>query len=150
MGSRLAEAAEHDRLEMGEAGVLPGQPVESRPVHVAHGFVPRIADAGPAGEVAARGGFDIEAVQAVDVGQDLDASPVGDDLEAGAGGEAKPFLEFRRDDELVFLDAELVDVPGRGFSADGEALLALLEIGQEPRPLGHAQGELFLTHGINI
>ncbi len=150
MGGRLAEAAEHDRLEMGEAPEPGGEAVERRLVHVAHRLVPGVADAGPAGQIAARGRLDIETVQAVDVGQDLGPAAVEDDLEAGAGGEAELFLELGRDRQGAVLDPELVDVPRRGAAARGQAPFPFLEVGQEPRPLGHVQGELLSGHGINI
>ena len=150
VGRRFAEAAEHDRLEVGKPRELTDEEAECLRVHIAHRLVPGVPDTGPAGQVAAGGRLDIEAVQAVDVGQDLRSPSVNDHLQAGARLETELLLEIRRKDELTFLNEQLINGLACSRLAPQQTLFAFLEIGHEPGAFGHVQGELVLVHRINI
>ena len=149
VGGRLAESAEHDRFEMGEAAELPDEPLERLGVHVAGGLLPSVADAGPAGEVAAGGRLDVQAVQAVDVRQDLRSPVVPCDLETGARGKAELLFEPGRDDKTSVFDVKLPRVTSGGLPGGKEAFFAFSQIGEEPVPSGMTGESLFIAH-INI
>ncbi len=85
VGGRFAESGEHDRFQMGKVLQLGDKPLEKRPGHVAHRLFPGVADAGPAGQVAAGCRFDIEPGQAVNVGPDLEAAVAFPDFQPGSG-----------------------------------------------------------------
>ncbi|MCK7541335.1 MAG: hypothetical protein MZV63_65830 [Marinilabiliales bacterium] len=109
VGRGFAEAAEHDRLEVRKSLELTDEAAECLRIHIAHRLVPGVPDAGLAGQVAAGGRLDIEAVQAVDVGEDLCPAPVEDNFQTGAWLETEFLLEVRMKNELAFLDEKLIN-----------------------------------------
>ncbi len=117
---RLPEAAEHDGFDMGKRLQLGHEPVEDGELHVPEGLGPCVSDARRAGQVAACGRLDVKPGQAVDVGPDLDASAVEDELQLRAGLEAELSGDVRGDVEASALPGlEAKDLPAR---PDGSAV----------------------------
>jgi len=127
MDRRLAEAAEHRGFEVGEPPELGDETVEDLREHVAHRLLPGVPDAGFAGQVAARGRFDVDPAQAVDVGADLDPA-VGDECDLGPGFEAELPGEFRRDGQ----PAVAADPGSKAFFALPKVEPVRVEVGPFP------------------
>ena len=108
VGRGFAESAEHDRLEVGKPPELTNEEAESpwfiSPIGSFQVFRIQVLQARLQREVGS-----IEAVQAVDVGQDSGSPSLDGHLQGAPGSRPSFFSRFRRKNELAFLNEQLIN-----------------------------------------